>query len=126
MSNPKDVAPPDGQYSQAAVVSGGSDMIFISGQVPRNVKGENVGLGNMTVQAEQVFQNVQAILEAHSSSFANAIKATIYITDMSLVGEVTAVRSKYFGEAAPASVLVEVSGLVDPDWMLEMDLIALV
>ncbi len=126
MSNPKEVALPAGQYSQAAVVSGGSDLIFISGQVPQNVQGENVGIGNMTAQAEQVFQNVQAILNAHHSSFDSAIKATIYITDMSLVGEVTAVRSKYFGDAAPASVLVEVSGLVDPDWMLEMDMIALV
>ncbi len=126
MSNPKEVAPPDGHYSHAAVVSSGSGLIFISGQVPQNINGETVGIGNMTVQAEQVFQNLQAILKAHNTAFDHAIKATIYITDMSLVGEVTAVRSKYFTKPAPASVFVEVSALVDPNWMIEIDLIALV
>ncbi|MBT6151462.1 MAG: RidA family protein [Chloroflexi bacterium] len=112
-------------YAQAAQVSFNSDLLFISGQGPQNINGETVGLGDMTVQAEQVFQNLQAILEAHNSSFAKAIKATIYIKDMSLLGEFNAVRSKYYSEAAPASALVEVSALVDPDWMLEVELIAL-
>lgn len=126
MSNPKEVVSPSGHYSQAAVVSDVSGLIFISGQVPQNIKGETVGIGNMTVQAEQVFQNLQAILKVHNANFDSAVKATIYITDMSRVNEVTAVRSKYFTEPAPASVLVEVSALVDPNWMIEIDLIALV
>lgn len=126
MSNPSGVTVPGGQYSQAALVSGGSDLLFISGQGPQNVNGETVGIGSMTVQAEQVFQNLQAILKAHNSSFAKAIKATIYITDISLLGEFNAVRAKYYGTAKPASALVEVTALVDPDWMLEVELIALV
>lgn len=126
MSNPKEVAPPSGYYSQAAVVSAGSGLIFISGQVSQNVRGETVGIGSMTVQAEQVFQNLQAILKAHNATFDSAIKATIYITDMSRVDEVTAVRSKYFTAPAPASVLVEVTALVDSNWMIEIDLVALV
>ena len=125
MSNPKGVTEPAGQYSQAAQVSFNSDLLFISGQGPQNEQGETVGIGNMTVQAEQVFQNLQAILEAHNSSFSKAIKGTIYIKDMSLLGEFNAVRSKYYGEAAPASALLEVSALVDPDWMLEVELITL-
>jgi enamine deaminase RidA (YjgF/YER057c/UK114 family) len=44
---------------------------------------------------------------------------------MSLLGGFNAVRSKYYGEAAPASALVEVTALVGPDWMLEVELIAL-
>ncbi len=126
MSNPKEVAQPGGHYSQAAVVAGGSELIFISGQVPQNINGETVGIGNITEQAEQVFQNLQAILKAHNATFDSAIKATIYITDMSRLDEVTAVRSRYFVEPAPASVLVEVSALVDPNWMIEIDLVALV
>ena len=126
MSNPSGVTVPGGQYSQAALVSGGSDLLFISGQGPQNINGETVGIRDMTVQAEQVFQNLQAILKAHNSSFAKAIKATIYITDISLLGEFNAVRAKYYGTAKPASALVEVTALVDPDWMLEVELIALV
>ncbi len=71
-------------------------------------------------------ENLQAILEAYSSSFEKVIKTTIYITDMSLLEEFAAIRLKYYGAAKPASALVEVTGLVDPDWMLEVELIALV
>ncbi|MBT7073121.1 MAG: RidA family protein [Anaerolineae bacterium] len=125
LSNPKGVPMPGGQYSQAAQVSFNTDLLFISGQGPQNMAGETVGIGNMTAQAEQVFKNLQAILEAHNSSFAKAIKATIYITDMSLLAEFNAIRAKYYGAAKPASALVEVSALVGPDWMLEVEMIAL-
>lgn len=125
-SNPNGVYAPPKNYSQAVRISSGSDLLFISGQGPQNQSGETVGIGNMAVQAEQVFQNLQAILAAHEATFANAIKATIYMTDMSLLAEFNAVRAKYYGEAKPASALVAVSSLVDPDWLVEVELIALV
>jgi enamine deaminase RidA (YjgF/YER057c/UK114 family) len=124
ISNPKTVAPPDGQFSQAVVVSAGTNMLFISGQVPRNINGDTVGVGDMTAQAEQVFHSLQEILIAHNSTFARAIKATIFVTDMTRAHEVTAVRAKYYGDAAPASTFVEVSALGDPRWLLEVELIA--
>ncbi|MBT3313680.1 MAG: RidA family protein [Anaerolineae bacterium] len=74
MSNPSGVTVPGGQYSQAARVSFNSDLLFISGQGPQNIDGETVGIGDMTAQAEQVFQNLQAILEAHNSSFAKVTR----------------------------------------------------
>ncbi len=125
-SNPKGVYAPPANYSQAARVPAGSDLLFISGQGPQNLSGKTVGVGDMTAQAEQVFTNLQAILAAHNATFANAIKASIYITDISRLAEFNAVRTKYYGEARPASALVEVSALVDPDWMIEVELIALV
>jgi 2-iminobutanoate/2-iminopropanoate deaminase len=124
ISNPKTVAPPDGQFSQAVVVSAGTKMLFISGQVPRNLAGNTVGVDNMTAQAEQVFHSLQEILKAHGTTFANAIKATIFVTDMTRAHEVTAVRAKYYGDAAPASTFVEVSALGDPNWLLEVELVA--
>jgi 2-iminobutanoate/2-iminopropanoate deaminase len=124
ISNPKEVASPDGQFSQAVVVPAGTRLLFISGQVPRGPNGQTVGAGDMTTQAEQVFANLLAILNAQGTNFDSAIKATIFVTDMSLAGKVTPVRSKYFGTAAPASRFVEVSALGDPDWMLEVELIA--
>ncbi len=78
----------------------------------------------MTAQAEQVFHSLQEILNAHGTTFANAIKATIFVTDIARAHEVTAVRSKYYGDAAPASTFVEVSALGDPNWLLEVELIA--
>lgn len=78
----------------------------------------------MRAQAEQVFANLEAVLTAHGSSFARAIKATIFVTDMTRAQDVVEVRSKFYGEAEPASTFVEVSKLGDPDWLLEIELIA--
>jgi 2-iminobutanoate/2-iminopropanoate deaminase len=123
-NNPTSVAPPDGQFSQVVEVSANTRLLFISGQVPRDPTGATVGKGNMTTQATQVFRNLEAILHAHGSGFSNAIKATIFVTDMRLASEVVAVRTQFYGAAAPASTFVEVSALGDPEWMLEVELIA--
>ncbi len=122
--NPAAIAAPDGQFSQCAIVTSGATMLYISGQVPRNIAGDTVGVGDMTAQAEQVFSSLETILQAHGASFANAVKATIFVTDMQRASEVTAVRKQFYGNAAPASTFVEVSALGDPDWLLEVELIA--
>lgn len=80
----------------------------------------------MTAQAQQVYKNLQAILEAHGSSFAKAIKATIYVTDMSRASEVMAVRNSYYQGATPASTFVAVTALNDSEWLLEIELVATV
>ena len=123
-SNPATVAAPDGQFSQAVVVPAGTRMLFVSGQVPRALDGSTVGRGDMRAQADRVFANLEAILAAHGTSFAHAIKATIFVTDMARADEVVEARARFYGTAAPASTFVEVSKLGDPDWMLEVELIA--
>ena len=125
-SNPKGVHAPNGHYSQTARVPGGSDLLYISGQGPQNAQGVTVGVGDMTAQAEQVFHNLQTILAAHGATFANAIKATIYLTDMSQLAEFNAVRSKFYGDAKPTSALIGVTALVDPDWLVEVEMVALI
>jgi 2-iminobutanoate/2-iminopropanoate deaminase len=123
-TSPASVAAPDGQFSQAAIVEAGTRLIYISGQVPRGLDGATVGSGDMTAQAEQVFVNLRAILGEHGAGFDNVVKATIFITDISRVDEVMAVRSRFYGSAVPASTLVAVSALGDPDWLLEIEMIA--
>jgi 2-iminobutanoate/2-iminopropanoate deaminase len=122
--NPAGVAAPDGQFSQVTIVPQGTSLLFISGQVPRGLDGETVGHGDMTVQAEQVFGNLRAILSHYGSDFSNAVKATIYVTDERAIDELMAVRSRYYGHSAPASTLVVVKALGSPDWLLEVELIA--
>jgi 2-iminobutanoate/2-iminopropanoate deaminase len=123
-SNPPEVASPDGQFSQCVVVPAGTSLLFVAGQVPRNANGDTVGVGNIDVQAHQVFDNLQRILKAHGSDFSKVIKATLFITDMRLAENVARVRSKFYGAAAPASTFVGVSSLGDSDWMLEVELVA--
>ena len=125
-ANPAGVAPPDGQFSQCASVPIGTRLLFVSGQVPRALSGDTVGAGDMTAQAEQVFANLQAILAAYGADFRHVVKATIFVTDIARAGDVVAVRSNYYGDAAPASTFVAVSALGHPDWLLEVELIAAV
>lgn len=122
--NPEVVAPPDGRFSQVAIVPAGTSLLFISGQVARDPQGHTVGHGSMTAQAEQVFANLGAILRHYGSDFSRAVKATIFVTDANLIGELMDVRSRHYGESAPASTLVVVDALGSPDWLLEIELIA--
>jgi 2-iminobutanoate/2-iminopropanoate deaminase len=123
-SNPASVAAPDGHFSQAALVQAGTQLLFISGQVPRSAHGETVGVGDATAQAEQVFANIRAILAAHGATFANAVKATIFTTDAANSEAIAAVRKRFYGDAQPASTWVIVKALGDPNWLLEVELIA--
>jgi 2-iminobutanoate/2-iminopropanoate deaminase len=125
-SNPSTVAAPDGHFTQAVLAPANARMLFISGQVPRNVAGETVGVGDIDAQTEQVFKNLHEILKAHCATFSNVVKATLFITDFSRADGVARIRERYYGSAKPASTWVEVSALGDPEWMLEVELIAVV
>lgn len=122
--NPQAIAAPDGRFSQVAIVPAGTSLLFISGQVPRDPLGNTVGHGSMTVQAEQVFANLGVILRHYGSDFSRAVKATIFVTNADLIGELMEVRARHYGEAAPASTLVVVDALGSPDWLLEVELVA--
>ena len=124
LDNPAAVAAPDGRFSQCAVIESSTRLLLISGQVARDASGALVGAGDMTTQAEQVFANLQDILADYGTDFRSAIKATIFVVDMARVDEVFEVRARYYGDAMPASTLVGVTALGDPEWLLEGELIA--
>ena len=124
LDNPAVVAAPDGRFSQCAVIESSTRLLLISGQVARDASGALVGAGDMTTQAEQVFANLQDILADYGTDFRSAIKATIFVVDMARVDEVFEVRARYYGDAMPASTLVGVTALGDPEWLLEVELIA--
>ncbi len=85
-----------------------------------------VGAGDMRAQAEQIFRNLDTALKAAGATFADVVKMNTYITDVSKAPAVRDVRARYFTDAAPASTFVEVKGLVRPELMLEIEVIAAV
>jgi 2-iminobutanoate/2-iminopropanoate deaminase len=98
-----------GPYSQA-VRHGG--LVFCSGQIPLDPEGNLVGGDDVAAQTEQVMKNLGAVLEAAGSSFAQVLKATIFLTDLGDFGTVNAVYAKAFeGSEPPARACVEVSAL---------------
>jgi enamine deaminase RidA (YjgF/YER057c/UK114 family) len=124
--NPATLPPAHG-YSQLVEVPAGQRLVFISGQVPLDRQGRLVGPLFFGRQAEQVFANLEAALKEAGATFADVVKLTYYVTDVSHLATLRAVRDRYVNPAAPpASTLVEVPHLFRADVMLEVDAVAAV
>lgn len=126
-SNPETVAAPMGTYSQAVrVETGDAVWISISGQIAIDREGNLVGAGDMRAQTRQVFENLNAILEAHGATFADVVKIGTYLTTLDDLAGMREVRGEYLTAEPPASTSVQVVALVVPDAMIEVDLLAVV
>ena len=124
-TNPPALSTPTG-YTHIVEVTGPNRTIYISGQIAFDQDGQVVGAGDMKAQAEQVFKNLEAALTAAGATFSDVVKMNSYITDMSKVQAVRDVRARYFKDATPASTFVEVKGLVRPELLLEIEVVAVV
>jgi 2-iminobutanoate/2-iminopropanoate deaminase len=124
-TNPPALSAPTG-YTHIVEVTGPAKTIYISGQIAFDKDGKVVGAGDMKAQAEQVFKNLQTALEAAGATFSDVVKMNSYITDMSKAQAVRDVRARYFKDATPASTFVEVKGLVRPELLLEIEVVAVV
>jgi reactive intermediate/imine deaminase len=124
-TNPPALSAPTG-YTHIVEVTGPAKTIYISGQIAFDKDGKVVGAGDMKAQAEQVFKNLETALTAAGAKFSDVVKMNSYITDMSKVQAVRDVRAIYFKDAAPASTFVEVKGLVRPELLLEIEVVAVI
>jgi enamine deaminase RidA (YjgF/YER057c/UK114 family) len=121
----KDVYDPPG-YSQAIKVSGAQTILFLSGQVAYDEKGGPAHRGDFTAQARTVFQAVKSQVEAGGGTLANVVKLTTYLTDIRHRADLVPVREEFFGKKLPASTLVGVAALAHPDWLIEVEAIAVI
>lgn len=108
---------PVGPYSQAIRISPGQEegsggLVFVSGQIPLDPKTGKLVSGEIEDETRQVLANLKAVLEASGASLASVVKATVYLTDMSLFPRVNAIYAEAFdSDPAPARATVEVSAL---------------
>lgn len=105
---PGHAAAPAGPYSQA--VRWG-DLVFLSGQVPRDPDTGEMAAGTVAEQAEQMLQNVGALLDAAGLGFADVVKTTLFLTSMDDFAEVNAAYARHFPAPYPARSTVAVSAL---------------
>ncbi len=112
-------------YTQVVAVSGAARQIFVAGQLARDGQGNCVGKGDMRAQIEQVGKNIETCLEAAGASLADIVKTTTYVTDMEAFLPNRDMRMRYFGAAEPTSTTVEVSRLSGPDFMVEIEILAI-
>jgi len=125
--NPPALSPTFG-WTHVVSATGGKT-IYISGQVSVDEKGEVIGKGDMKRQTEQAFENIRLGLEAAGATFQDVVKTNLYVVGLrpEHVPIIREVRSRYvWAEHPPSSTLVGVSALVGPDWLIEIEAVAVV
>jgi enamine deaminase RidA (YjgF/YER057c/UK114 family) len=113
-------------YSQVVCALPGT-MVFISGQVSVDAAGKTVAPGDFRLQTEQAMLNLQAALSAAGATFAHVVKVNWYIKNYSpaLLPIVREIRARYFHPThPPAGTLVGVTELADPEYLIEVEAIA--
>jgi enamine deaminase RidA (YjgF/YER057c/UK114 family) len=127
--NPDTMAKPVAGYSQVAEVTGGK-VVYIAGQVAMDASGNLVGKEDFRAQAEQVFKNLDAAVRAAGGNFHDVIKLNYYCeasVDPALIPQVREVRDKYVNtQNPPTSTFVVVQRLVRPEWLIEVEAVAVV
>ena len=125
--NPNDLHVTAG-YTHVVTANQGK-MVFVAGQVALNKQGALVGKGDLRAQTTQVFENLKVALVAAGATFADVVKMNVYVpnykpTDVPVIREV---RSKYVSkEKPPAATLVGVQSLVREDFLIEIEVIAMI
>lgn len=124
--NPPALSKPTG-YSHVAIVPAGRQ-IHVSGQVALAADGRLVGDSDLGVQAEQVYENIKAGLAAAGADLSRVVKVVTYVVglDADKAAIVRMVRLRHLGDGPyPASTMVGVHALVDPRFLIEIEVIAL-
>ncbi|PYN81217.1 MAG: enamine deaminase RidA [Candidatus Rokuibacteriota bacterium] len=111
-------------YSHVVAVEG-RRMIFVAGQLARDSAGNVVGKGDMRAQIRQVGENIKAALAAAGATLADIVKTNTFVTDMDEFFRHVDVRMEYFGPALPTSTTVEVRRLAHPDFLVEIEAVAM-
>jgi enamine deaminase RidA (YjgF/YER057c/UK114 family) len=125
--NPPGILTPRG-YTHVVTVTGGRT-VYISGQISANAKGEVVGKGDLKAQTTQVFENLKVALLAAGASQKDVVKICMFVVNLKNedLPAIRGVRDAFFENIEPpASTLVGVTALAGPEWLLEIEAIAVV
>jgi enamine deaminase RidA (YjgF/YER057c/UK114 family) len=111
-------------YSQGIKVSQAQTLLFLSGQVAYTADGSVAWRGDFKGQTRSAFEALKALVESQGGTMANVVKITTYVTDIRYRADLAPLREEFLGKKGPASTLVEVSALAHPDWLVEIEAIA--
>jgi enamine deaminase RidA (YjgF/YER057c/UK114 family) len=115
--------PPANGYSHAVSFTG--PILAISGQLPLDEHGHLVGPGDPRAQVRQVFRNLAMALAAAGTTLERVVKLTVFLIDLADLKAFREVRDEFIAaDRPPASTLVQVSGLANPDCRVEIEALA--
>ena len=112
--------------AQVVTVEGAHKYVFLSGQLARDANGNCVEAGDMRAQMIQVYENVITGLKEAGATFANVVKSNTYVTNMAEYVQHADLRAKYICNPPAASTTIEVKSLILPEFLIEVDVIAMV
>lgn len=113
-------------YSQAIKVTGAQTILFLAGQVAYDKDGGVLHRGDFKGQAREVFRSIKALVEAGGGRMESIVKITTYLTDVRYRPDLVGIREEFFGKKGPASTLIQVAALAHPDYLIEIEAIAVV
>jgi len=117
-----------GLFSQVVKWAGeNEDLIFVSGQAANDATGKVVGVGDIKAQTVQTFENIKALLQEAGAKFEDVVKVTYYVKDMKDIPQIREVRKQYLKkDRYPVATTVEISKLFNEDFLIEIEVIAIV
>lgn len=117
---------PNGHFSQATMVEAKGRLVFISGMTARRTDGSIAGIGNVEEQTRQVCENLKAAVEEAGGKLDDICRVDVYVRNMEHFDAIHKVRREYFKAPAPASTMVEVCKMTSPDYLIEINAIAVI
>ena len=113
-------------YSQAVKVTGGETILYIAGQVAYDDNGNAAHAGDFKSQARAALQALKAQVEAGGGTMANIVKVNTYLTDIRHRADYGPIREEFFGKKMPAHTLVAVAALAQPEFLIEIEAVAVI
>jgi len=117
---------PNGHFSQATMIAARGRLVFISGMTARRADGSIAGVGDIDVQTRQVCENIKSAVEQAGGTMDDICRVDVYVRNMEHFEQIHKVRREYFKPPAPASTMVEVCKMTSPDYLIEINAIAVI
>jgi 2-iminobutanoate/2-iminopropanoate deaminase len=115
---------PSGHFSHATMIEARGRIVFISGMTARRVDGTIAGVGDIEAQTRQVCENLKAAVETAGGTLDDICRVDVYVRNMEHFDLIHKVRREYFKPPLPASTMVEICKMTSPDYLIEINAIA--